>query len=165
MHICCMNEWVNEKLAGWVGDCSIPSLWRQLLSHLTLFHGVSQTMWSKYVPWVTCIWIIWRLSNNAYSTWNRSPKWTIEGKFSYFPPPISIYYTLLFNGASNSVTDFLYSLSCYQLLLYFQSVKLTSWSVLWIQLSDCVQLKIAKSCKNACLEFSFLKERQLGDED
>ena len=99
------------------------------------------------------------------NSWNRSPKWTIEGKFSYLPLPIIIYYTLLFNGASNSVTDFLYSPSCYQLLLYFQSVKLTSWSVLWIQLSDCVRLKIAKSCKNACLEFSFLKERQLGDED
>lgn len=86
----------------------------------------------------------------------------MKRKFSYHPPPIIMSCSLLFNGASNSVTDFLSSPSCYQLLLYFQSVKLTSWSVSWIQLSDYVQLKIAKSCKCALLEFSFVKGRGRG---
>lgn len=96
------------------------------------------------------------------NSWNKHPKWTMERIFSYLPPPIIMSCALLFNGASNSVTDFLNSPSCYQLLLYFQSVKLTSWSVPWIQLSDCVRLKIAKSCKCACLDFSFVKGRGWG---
>lgn len=93
-------------------------------------------------------------------SWNKHPNWTTERKCPSHLPPIIMYCTLLFNGANNSVTDSLNSPSCYQLLLYFQSVKLTSWSVSWIQLSDCVQLKTAKSCKCACLEFSFVMDRK-----
>lgn len=68
------------------------------------------------------------------NSWNRSPKWTIK-----FPlTPASHNYVLYcpFQWSLAILWQiFLNSSACYQLLLYFQSVKLTSWSVSWIQLS------------------------------
>lgn len=93
-----------------------------------------QCLMSKFLKWIS--------------------KWTIEGKFSYYLLH-SIYYTLLHNEYG-----YMWQISYIRTLMLSAIIMFKVWNwqagqfYEWA-LSRLCQLKIAKSCKNACLEFSF----------